>query len=316
MKANAIIALESGGTKLVAGVSDAQGVFLQAAREARPPGNRASDTLEQLIKMARGFQTKFDSQGYNVGACGFGFGGSVKRSTQLPYLSLHEEGWSELDARAILEKELQIPVYIENDCKVAALAEAVLGAGVNASTVFYMTVGTGIGGGFIRDGHIMALSENGESEVGHLPLEPEGPLCGCGAYGCLEALAAGPGIFASAKGDFGSTEEIFSAWNSGDSKADLLVERAAAYIARGIGCVMALYHPECVVIGGGVASGNPRFVKRIAQLSKRFTVPYFREGLEVRTAKLGEYVVIQGAALFALSQIAARDAESTTTEVR
>jgi glucokinase len=303
MKPVGLLVLESGGTKLLAGISDAQGTLLHTVRAVRQSSNTAADTLKQLVEMARDLQCKGQAEGYELAACGFGFGGSVARSTQAPYLSLHEDGWGTIDGRAFLQKELQMPVFVENDCKVAALAEAVLGAGADARTVFYMTVGTGIGGGFVRDGRILALADTGEAEVGHLPLEPGGPACGCGGRGCLEALAAGPAILASAKGAFASTEQIFAAWSGGDVEATIIVERAAGYVARGIACVMALYHPECIVMGGGVASGSRRFVDRVAELSAECTVPYFRDDLEIRPAALGEHVVIQGAAMFALSQV-------------
>lgn len=294
-----ILAFESGGTKLVAGIAKQDGTLLETARAARPHTNDAVATLQQLVELGRPLVQRHGA----IDAVGFGYGGLVRRQTQSAYLCLHEAGWGEVDAREILASAFGVPVYIENDCKVAALAEARVGAGRGAQSVFYATVGTGVGGGLVSNGVIAAMQDGGECEIGHLPALPGGPLCGCGGSGCVEAICAGPAMLALATGHFVSTPEIFAAWRNGHPAATSLVEFCAGHLARALASVMALLHPDRIVLGGGVASGNPDYVELIARLTKPLVVSYFRESFDLRIAELGESVVTQGAALFAAQRL-------------
>jgi len=294
-----ILALESGGTKLVAGIAQHDGSLIETVRAGRPHTNDASATLRQLVDMGRALLCRHGQ----VEAIGFGYGGLVRRQSQSAYLCLHESGWGEVDARQRLAEAFGVPVFIENDCKVAALAEASFGAGRGARSVFYATIGTGVGGGLVRDGVITAMQDGGECEIGHLPALPGGPLCGCGAAGCVEAICAGPAMLSLANGHFHSTMEIFAAWRSGHAGATALVEFCAGHLARALASVMALLHPDRIVLGGGVASGNPDYVQLVAELTRPLVVSYFRESFDLRLAELGESVVTQGAALFAAQKI-------------
>ncbi|MFO0340249.1 MAG: ROK family protein, partial [Acidobacteriota bacterium] len=149
MKRRAIVALESGGTKLVAALTDERGEVLDHLRAARPVTNHAAYTLRQMIGMGRALRERWEGEGWQVESLGFGFGGLVRRVKQEAYLCLHEHGWDQVDARRELEGVFGVPVFIENDCKVAALAEAKRGAGRGAESMFYATIGTGVGGGFV-----------------------------------------------------------------------------------------------------------------------------------------------------------------------
>lgn len=298
-----VLAFESGGTKLVASLFDWQGDLVRQVRVARLRENRAADTMRELIMAGRRLRVQAEAEGMAVVAVGFGYGGLVRRESQSAYLCLHEEGWGDVDAEAMLREAFGVPVFIENDCKVAALAEALKGAGRGAAAVFYATIGTGVGGGLVRQGRIAALHDGGEAEIGHLIAEVDGPECGCGGRGCVEALCAGPGMAALGWPRYQSTPAIFDAWQRGESEATAIVERCAGHMARALGAVMALLHPTRIVLGGGVASGNPRYVERIATLARPLVVSYFRDEFEVRVAELGEAVVGQGAALLAIQRM-------------
>lgn len=310
MKRRAFLAFESGGTKLVASLTDDQGNVLDYRRSARPAANRAVDTLRQLIEMGHSLRDRWSAEDWQVDAIGFGFGGLVRRATRQAYLCLHESGWEQMDAHRELVTAFGVPVFVENDCKVAALAEARCGAGRGAESMFYATIGTGVGGGFVRKGHICELEDGGEAEVGHLCAEPGGALCGCGRRGCVEAICSGPGMWQLGRHRFASTADIFTAWEHGDPEATAIVERCAGHMARALGTVMALLHPHRIVLGGGVASGNPRYVDRIRQLTDELVVSYFRPEFDLRVAELGELVVSQGAALYAVARMEIQRSET------
>lgn len=309
MTAHTILALESGGTKLVASLTNLQGEVQDSIRQARPPHNQAADTLRQLIAMGQTLEARAVAAGSRLVALGFGFGGLVRRSAQEAYLCLHEDGWHAVNAHQVLAAAFGVPVFIENDCKVAALAEATFGAGRGAHSVFYATMGTGVGGGFVRGGEILALDDGGEAEIGHLCAEPDGPRCDCGGRGCVEALCSGPGMARLGQGRFQNAQQIFAAWTNGQDPgqyATQIVERCARHMAHALAAVMALLHPQRIVLGGGVASANPRYVDLIRELAQASVVSYFRADLDLRVAELGELVVSQGAALFARHQLQKR----------
>ena len=290
------LAFETGGTKLVAGLADADGVLLETRVLRRAESDRAADSIARLIEAGR--ELLGDNQ---PKAVGFGYGGGVDRLRQRPLECFHEPGWDEVDPVALFGDAFQAPVHMENDCKVAALAEALLGAGKGARTVFYITLGTGVGGGLVRDGEIVALSDHGEAEVGHLLVEPGGLPCPCGRLGCLEAFCSGPGLeqVARAAGLELSGPQLIDAWRGGDARATQAVERAAEALGVALGAVMTLLAPQAIVVGGGVGSGNPDFVALAAERAKDHCSTYFHSFFRTVPAALGEAVVTQGAALLA-----------------
>ena len=161
-----ILCFESGGTKLVAAVTDSEGFILDKKIHLRKREQRASETLEDLVRLGRSLL-----KAKPVGAIGFGFGGTVDRTTGEPTTCFHEDGWEEVRTRQYLEKAFGVPVYIENDCNLAALAESRIGHGIVSGTVFYMTIGTGIGGGIVHDGLLLETGVFGEGEIGDWRLE-------------------------------------------------------------------------------------------------------------------------------------------------
>ncbi|MBI1352996.1 MAG: ROK family protein [Acidobacteria bacterium] len=291
------LALETGGTKLVAGLAGPDGVLLETRVLRRGASDQAADSLARLVDVSRGLLG-----GARPQAVGFGYGGGVHRARRQPLECFHESGWDAVDPVRTLEEAFQAPVYMENDCKVAALAEAVLGAGQGARTVLYLTLGTGVGGGLVRDGRIVELSDHGEAEIGHLQVEPDGPPCPCGRQGCLEALCSGPGLAGLAR-EAGLADPtgpaLMEAWRNGDSAATRQVERAADGLAAALGAAMTLLAPQAIVIGGGVGAANPDFIRLASERAKHRFSSYFQSFFKVVPAALGEAVVTQGAALLA-----------------
>ncbi len=290
------LAFETGGTKLVAALADSSGVLTQTRVLRRAHTDRASDSIRRLIEA--GHELLGDSR---PAAVGFGYGGGVDRARNRPLQCFHEDGWEDVDPVRLFGDAFDAPVFMENDCKVAALAEAVLGAGRGARTVFYITLGTGVGGGLVRDGRIVTLSDHGEAEIGHLLVEPGGLRCPCGRHGCLEALCSGPGLeqVAHAAGLNMAGPQLMEAWRAGDPTATAAVERAADALAVALGAVMTLLAPQAIVVGGGVGAGNPDFVALAARRAKDHCSTYFHSFFRTVPAALGEAVVTQGAALLA-----------------
>ena len=324
---SAYLVFETGGTKLVAGVAGDDCRILETEILYRDEGDRADTSLRRLLEAGRELKAKHEHEGRGFRACGFGFGGYVRRSTRQPFSCLHEDGWDDLQVVKTLETEFGLPVAVENDCKLGALAEAHFGAGKGFGSVFYMTVGTGIGGGFVRDGRIQAMSDVGEAEIGHIVVMPDGLPCPCGGRGCAEVVCSGPGISQLAAHVAGedlsgwqasrlagrfhpvskvSSKDIMAAWEEGDEFATAVVDRAAAYLSLAVSAAINLLAPEVFVVGGGVGSGNRAFLDLLREYVADRVAPCFRDQYRLVPSALREQVIVQGAAVLAAQQAHSR----------
>ncbi len=317
------LAFETGGTKLVAAVAGPDRRILETVVLHREKSDRAERSFERVAAAAEKLYRRYAANGADFRAVGFGFGGAVRRSTNSPLLCLHEDGWEEMDVAGELGARFGLPAFVENDCKLAALAEAHCGAGAGASSVFYVTLGTGVGGGLVRQGRILELGDRGEAEIGHVVVAPDGPPCWCGGRGCVESVCSGPGLsrLAALLGerhpglwrsstlfapDPPDSKAILAAWQAGDPFGSLVVERSMDYLAAALAAAVNLTVPEKVVIGGGLGASSARLLGLLRERTAPLVVRYFRDAFEIVPSKLRERAVTQGAAILAAQKIAAR----------
>ena len=318
------LVFETGGTKLAAGVAAEDGRLLELQSFRRGEGDRAEQSLGRLIEAGLALRRRRESEGASFRGIGFGFGGAVDRSTRRPWPCLHEPGWEAIDLPAELQRTFDLPAAIENDAKLAALGEAIFGAGRGAETLLYLTLGTGVGGGLVRRGRIVELNDAGEIEIGHVVVEPSGPPCPCGGRGCLEAICSGPGLSRMAlemanrepalwarsplfqpSREAPPAERCFAAWRAGDAFAAAVIERAAEGLATAVAAAASLLAPNRVVIGGGVGANNPDFLELAQERSRPRVAPYFRNAFTIAPSELGEKAVPQGAGALAAQRFGA-----------
>lgn len=299
----AVLCFESGGTKLVAGLADAEGKLFQRKVIYRNPGQAAEETVVRLCELGLALL----KEGPPVHAVGFGFGGGVRRSDQRPLLCFHEDGWGELDACGIFRETFKVPVFIENDCNLAALAEALVGFRAVQGTLLYLTLGTGIGAGIVHNGKLLQLGDLGEAEIGHFVVDPSGPECGCGNRGCLEMLCSGPGLANLSRIVSGASidaKNLMKRFRESEPEATVIVRRAAQYMALALGPTINLLVPNIIVLGGGVMTDNTSFLGLIQNETLKLVFPPFRKTPPLfHLSRLKEDVVCQGAALYALQQL-------------
>ncbi len=315
-RARRFLGLETGGTKLAASVLDDAQHVLVTREIARHPGATARDTLAALVALAREVQHASRSDGLAPTAVGWGFGGVVDRERNRPVVNYHEAGWEQLDATALLATELGAPVFVENDCKVAGLAEAHLGAGSPRGLTVYITLGSGVGGGLIWNGKILASGPYGEGEIGHVCVVPGGARCACGRRGCLEAYCSGWGFGERAKEAIVATglrtplaerilaaepreraAVLLAAWPD-DSFARRQVTDFLEHLADGCAALCLLVSPSRLVFGGGL-SRQPRLIDALVPLLAERLPAVMRGHTQVRTARLGAASVSVGAAWYA-----------------
>lgn len=316
------LGLETGGTKAVAVVFDADRRVRGAKEAPRPANANARDTVAQLIALGRGVQLEAGIKAAPQ-AVGWGFGGPVDRKRNRPAVNFHEPGWAELEpaATATLAEALGAPVFVENDCKVAGLAEAHLGAGTTEGLTFYMTLGSGVGGGLIWNGRILDSGPFGEGEIGHMKVVRGGATCACGQRGCLEAYCSGWGVgervteaIAAAMAPDAFMQSLlaveprqraallFNAWPK-EAFAREQVTAFLEHLAEACSTVGMLLAPRRLVLGGGIAK-QPWLVTELAPRIEQRLPKLMRGHMEVKSAQLGALSVPCGAALYASLRMA------------
>lgn len=312
-----VLALDYGGTKLTAAIATPGArEWLDLVRLPSPSNKDARYDQETMLALAR--KLLGDQQPSSIGVS---FGGPVDAARGVVILSHHVPGWGNVPLRDRLQKEFKAPVSIDNDANVAALGEYRFGAGQGCSSLLYVTVSTGVGGGWVFDGKIFRGVDSVAGEIGHTIVQPRDasqvtsclPVCICGRRGCVESLACGPSIVRDARTrltaepnrgatlravvqnnlDAITAELVARAANDDDELAQEIIDSAAYSLGFGIGTAITLMNPERVVIGGGVAKSGERWWRVVRESARANILPQVR--LDIVPATLGDDAPLWGA---------------------
>jgi glucokinase len=309
------IGIDLGGTNLKLALLDAEDRI--SARFAVPTGG--SDGHDAVLRrMVAGIaELRAAAPDVSVGGIGVGVPGLVDMATgvtiELPNLP---DGWIDVSVGASIADATGLPVGVINDAKAFALAEHRLGAARGAETALLVTAGTGIGGAVIAHGQLVYGVGGGAGEIGHLILQPEGPRCTCGNFGCAETLASGPAIAGEAvrrivqghtttlttlsRGDLNAVtpELVARAAEAGDAVAADIIDRAGYWLGLALAGAIALLAPEVVVIGGGIAPAGSRYFRAAEAAARAHSGVAEIERIAFRPAALGYDAGVIGAALW------------------
>lgn len=308
------LGIEIGGTKLQVAVGESTQIE-KLVRRTVDSTRQAEGIREQLSEIVPELCQEFP-----VRAIGVGFGGPVDSLKGIVTESHQVEGWENFPLVEWLSSLTSLPCRILNDCDTAALAEARLGAGQKASRVLYVTVGTGVGGGFVIDGEVQGINRPAASEIGHLR-----PGLDCLDSGeTIESLSSGRGIEARMKKLMSEHEddaellelnlsameedrpltakEICQIASEGNPLALQILGEACRALGWGIAQAVTLIAPEIVVVGGGVSlSGDKLFFDPVRRSATDYVFPGLSGTYEIVPAALGEEVVLYGALAIASS---------------
>jgi glucokinase len=295
------VGVEIGGTKLQAGVGFRDGKLVALVRHGVDPGKGGAGIREQLPSIIEEAVSKAGCNPKDLKGVGVGFGGPVDSKHGRILTSHQIDGWSDFPLREWLAKKVEVPVVLQNDAKTAALAEAAQGAGKGLKRIFYITVGSGVGGGLVVDGVPDVGQGLGAGEIGHTWVpDPE-----TGKPDKLEHIASGWAIGQRGSRRLGrelSGAHVAALAAKGDPLAVKTIEESAEALAIGIGNVLALLHPERFVIGGGVSlMGDLWWGPLRKKLAERYAFQPFAKSFDVVPAALGEEVVVVGAVMLGLA---------------
>jgi glucokinase len=299
-----ILALDFGGTKLAAGVAARGERQWQATRRAlSAPGTTAQNDRATMLALGHELLA-----GERPAAVGISFGGPVDYHTGLVRLSHHIPGWENVPLQQMVEAEFNAPARVDNDANVAALAEFKFGAGQGCASLLYLTVSTGVGGGWVLNGQPWRGYNNMAGEFGHMAVDPNGPMCVCGKRGCVERLASGLSIAQHARELLAAqphrasllrasgtldAQQVAEAAAQGDALATEALTRAARALGLGIGNIANVVNPQRFVLGGGVTKSGPLFWNTVHETARATALPEVE--FDIQPAGLGDDAPLWGA---------------------
>lgn len=302
MAAGRVIGVDLGGTKLLAGTVDASlNVHHRAQRFARGDGTAAVlDTIVDAVREAR------DAAEGEVDAVGFGIPSLIDQERGVAVTTVHLP-IRDVPFRDLMAERLGLPVFVDNDATAAMLAEWRYGAAHGCSDAVLITVGTGIGGGLVANGALVRGAQGAAAEFGHMTIDYDGPLCPCGAHGCLEAFVSGTALAREARalGLELSAAQVAELAHDGHAGARALVAEMGTRLGTGIANLVNALNPEVVVVGGGVlALGDLLLGPAREELAHRALAPS-RDRARIVATRFGAESGMLGAAVLALEGIAA-----------
>lgn len=316
-KRNYTIGIDVGGTKILTGILDQdQNVVGRAKKKTKVEEGveavlvRIVDTVNEALKAAGVGADQVQTVGICVPGPALPDEGIIIEAPNL--------GWHNLNIIEFLVKTIGRPAYLSNDVTAGTWAEFSMGAGRGARNLLGVFVGTGIGGGLIIDGRLYEGSGRLAGEIGHICLNPQGPICGCGRHGCLEAYASRTAMTRDIRAalDRGITSSIVKeiepgdrqirsrqlkqAFNAGDRVVVDVVKQAAYHLGIGLGSLANVLNPDCIVLGGGVVEAfGDSYVKQVNASFKRFAFESVYKNAKLVQAALGDDAGVVGAALLA-----------------
>ena len=312
-----VVGVDLGGTQIRACLARVNGMILRQARRPTLASRGPAEVLERIRRTVGQVLNGLDTG--QVSGIGIAAPGPLDPRSGVLLSPPNLPGWDWVPLRDIMQDAFGVPVGVNNDANLAALAEYRLGAGKGTSDLVYLTISTGLGGGIICEGKLLMGAHGFAGEPGHATIQPEGEACPCGNVGCLENLCSGPAIARHARrlleqnptsvlsemvssGSELTAEMVGNAARSGDDVALQAISLAAHYLGIGVLNLIHIFDPEMVVLGGGVTKIGPLLFDPVRAWIRHHAMTEVQGRTPVVPAALGEEVGLLGAVLYVIEQ--------------
>jgi glucokinase len=292
------IGVDLGGTNLRAAAIDRDGVILEQSSGATNLAEGRDAVIEDIVAAINVLRDRCGTHrlaGVGIGVPGFILidKGIIVGSNNLPSF----EGFP---FRDVVEQKLGTPVILENDANAAALGEKWMGAGRDVNDLVLLTLGTGIGGGIISNGHIIHGFSGMAGELGHMTVLPNGNPCGCGNFGCLEKHASATAIEAMSDmlslGVHLTSKEVFELAQGGNAKAKMIFEQMGKALGIAIGNLVNIFNYPLYLLSGGPLPAWDLFAPAMMSEIERRSFTYRNTKTRIEKARLGNQAGLYGAA--------------------
>jgi len=287
-----LVGVDIGGTKVAVGLVNREGEIKSQNRAPMVANAEAADGFAAVVSAIDQLLAQDAKARAMIGGIGICAPGPLDPKTGIVINPPNVPCWRNFPLATEIERLYRVPVRVENDADAAALAEAYWGAGRGYHNIFYVTVGTGIGTGLVFERRIYNGRTGSAGEGGHMSIDYDGPLCGCGKPGCIEVLAAGPAIARRARAKLASapnprstildlakgnieavtSELVGKAYASGDALASETLRETVKLFSLWLSNIVDLLDPEVIIIGGGVAAMLHPFFGEISDWLEEYCV--------------------------------------------
>jgi glucokinase len=298
-------AIDVGGTNVRAIVAGLDGKVLGDRIQPSRAHEGLEPTLGSMVEALNAAAGEAKAQVAELKALGICSAGWVDSEKGIVPAAPQLPGWHNVPLTKVMQERTGVRSWLENDANAAALGEHVFGAGKGVRHLVYITVSTGIGGGIIADGKLYGGAKGSAGEIGHTIIDPAGPLCGCGNYGCLESLASGTAIArrgeeAAAQGESTklaalkekgepiTAQAMAAIAAGGDAVSREIFSEAGRFLGIALANVVNLLSPELILIGGGVAREPQLFLPQAEDTMRALSLSEPLRHVRLGLAELGD----------------------------
>jgi len=310
--AKLLVGIDLGGTNIKAGLVSPEGEVIRRARCKTLTEEGPEAVLGRMAGIAEELLAAEGASTGDVIAVGVGSPGPLKTTTGVVVYTPNLPGWKNIAVSATLKERLGVDVFLEGDANAAAWGEFWRGAGRDVRSMVIFTLGTGVGGGIIMDGEVVRGIDDTGGHLGHIVIDPEGPMCGCGNRGCLEAYASATNVVRRYKemvaneglsdelGPDVTAKDIHEHASAGSEPCARLIEETGRYLGVALTTVANMINPELAVYSGGMsAAGDLLFGPILEEVRHRALKPCGAR-MKVVAGELGDDAGVTGAAGCAL----------------
>jgi len=295
-----VIGIDVGGTNTKLGIINRSGnVVARTSLSTKSYMLNKNKLIDAIVDSIKGLILEYKVSCKDIIGIGVGLPGLIDPKKGIVKILTNIPGWKNVPLKNILQKRLNIPVFLENDVNLITLGEFRYGAGINQKNVICMTLGTGVGSGLILNGMLYEGEGYAAGELGHMPLNEKGPSCNCGGFGCFERYVGNKYLEKKARRYFKNNqltlEDVGRLAGKGNKKAIRFWEETALHIGNALTGVVNLLNPNLIIIGGGVANSY-RFISRVIRdtiRARAMKVPGAM--VKISKAKLGSNAGLLGA---------------------
>jgi glucokinase len=312
MSGDLFAGIDLGGTKILVLIGDAGGVVVGTARVPTLAKQGPESVLARIVEAVHEAAKEAGVDAHALRVAGVSAPGPIDTADGIITDPPNLPGWHNVPLAAILRERLGVPAILENDANCGAVGEHNFGAGRGYKDMIFVTISTGIGGGIIIDNELYAGASGAAGEVGHIGVSVDGPLCGAGHVGCLEAFASGTAIAAGAREMIAagglpvtarlaaespplSAATVYHAGQQGEAEATAIITNAGRYLGIGLASIINAFNPQAIVLGGGLTNMGDTILGPAVETARMRSFAQSFMDVRIVEGELGERVAALGA---------------------
>jgi predicted NBD/HSP70 family sugar kinase len=295
--AGAVIGLDFGHDSLRVAVADLSYAILAETYAELEVDTAAQDALDTAARLVDELIEEAGVERDRVLAAGMGLPGPIDRASGLVHSQPILPSWVGLNPAGEMEERLELPVHLDNDANVGALGESTFGVGRGSHVMAYLRLSAGIGAGLVINGRPFRGARGIAGEIGHVLVDPQGPICRCGNRGCLETFVAGPALCELLRRSHGplTVPDLLRLVEEGDAGCQRVLADAGRVVGRAVADLCNYLNPDLVVVGGDLSVAGDVLLEPMREAVRRFAIPAASEDVEIVAGTLGGRAELLGA---------------------